>query len=109
MKNLLATLLILISTGLSAQTLSVQGCDLAGSVAASSAMEAQGKAEKGSTASSLEMMLPRASDPGRAWEYFDYLIKKYSKSKESPDKIYEKEFKNCISKGGDLDKILPRI
>lgn len=109
MRKLFAIFLMFFSLSGFAQTLSPQGCDLIARAAASARMETLGTAPQGATKLALEQMLPRASDPGKAWELLDHLLEKYAspKIKTSPEETYVNEYNRCVKAQGDIDKLLP--
>lgn len=110
MTKLIATIVLLISSASYAQSFSQEGCQLFGSVAAGSAAERIGQVPKGQTMKSLEQMLPRASDPGNAYDAFDSVFNKYKFNKVTPQKAFEVEFKHCLEVGGDISKLTtPKI
>lgn len=90
------------------QSLSAQGCQFVAAVAAQSVREAKKLKPKGSTVKSVETVLPRETDPGKAWELIDSLIAKYTKqAKADEQKVFEYEFARCVKAEGDIEKLLP--
>ena len=90
------------------QSLSAEGCQFVAAVAAHSVREAKKLEPKGSTKATVEKVLPRAEDPGKAWELIDSLVDKYVKQpKADEQKVFEFEFTRCLKAGGDIEKLLP--
>lgn len=109
LKSILLSLILFLTPILAlGQTLSEPGCQFVASVAAHAVLEAQGKEPKGSTIATVEQVLDRKTDPGKAYQLIDSLIEKYVKlPKLNPDKVFEVEYIRCLKAGGDIDKLLP--
>lgn len=108
MKNLIFCVLMALSSASFAQSFNETGCQLYASVAASAAMERQGKAPKGATLQALASMgLTKEGSPGRVWELFESVIAEAMRSKKDEHAIFDAELAACFKAGGDVDKLIP--
>lgn len=106
LNKLLGILLILFSFNAYSMSLNENGCALAGAIAAHATQERDKKVPLGETEKQVQLMYPRETDPGKAWEYFDYLIHKYSKhGKMNQQQAFDYEFKRCLSLGGEIARL----
>ncbi len=108
MKNLIFCVLMALSSASFAQSFSETGCQLYASVAASAAMERQGKAPLGATLQALASRgFTKEGSPGRIWELFEHVIAKALQSKENEHAVYAAELAACFKAGGDVGKLIP--